>query len=132
VASPGWTSPAELVAQVERLWDRGTLLRAAVQSDPLFPMALRLRGPTSRDHTKFIEVHRSLLGELLELTLPPESIKVEPGSSFDRVLPATVRRPLRRGARAGNRHSRCIGQSGDREGTRPDCAASGVVAARGS
>jgi hypothetical protein len=78
VASPGWTSPAELVAQVERLWDRGTLLRAAVQSDPLFPMALRLRGPTSRDHTKFIEVHRSLLGELLELTLPPESIKVEP------------------------------------------------------
>jgi hypothetical protein len=84
VASPGWTSPAELVAQVERLWDRGTLLRAAVQSDPLFPMALRLRGPTSRDHTKFIEVHRSLLGELLELTLPPESIKVEPGSSFDR------------------------------------------------
>ncbi len=54
------------------------------------------------------------------------------GELMDCVLPATVRRPLRRGARAGNRHSPCAGQSGAREGTRPDRAASGGVAARGS
>lgn len=43
-ARPEWTTPADLVAEIERLWQRGRLL-----SDmPEFPLELRLRRPDSR------------------------------------------------------------------------------------
>lgn len=45
----GWSTPADLVGQVERLWARGALLRAAAAGEPLFPLVLRLRGPTTRE-----------------------------------------------------------------------------------
>ncbi|HEY0525565.1 MAG TPA: DUF3322 domain-containing protein, partial [Stellaceae bacterium] len=41
----GWTDPAEIKAQVDRLWAGGRILSAALTGAPLFPLALRLRRP---------------------------------------------------------------------------------------
>ena len=54
-----WTTPDELVAQVERLWERGEILRAAVLGEPLFPKQLRLRRPTAKElGARFDEVRQ--------------------------------------------------------------------------
>lgn len=59
MAPSAWTTPAELVAQVQRLWDRGEVLRAGLQGQALFPKQLRLRRPTARDlGSRFDEVRR--------------------------------------------------------------------------
>ncbi len=44
-----WTGPAELEAQVRKLWDRGQLLAALCDDQPLFPRSLTLKAPSSRD-----------------------------------------------------------------------------------
>ncbi len=43
-----WTTPADLKAQVKRLWDRGLLLAAVVSGEAVFPRRLQLKGPDSR------------------------------------------------------------------------------------
>ena len=43
-----WTGPADLTAQVQRLWDSGRLLAHTVDGTPLFPFDLRLRRPDAR------------------------------------------------------------------------------------
>jgi hypothetical protein len=48
-ANTGWTTPAEIRAQLERHWERGTILAARINGDALFPFALRLKRPTSAD-----------------------------------------------------------------------------------
>lgn len=44
-----WTTPADLRAQVQRLWDRGELLRAAVSDAVPWPVRLNLRAPSATD-----------------------------------------------------------------------------------
>lgn len=44
-----WTVPADLRAQVQKLWDRGELLSSHVTGDPLFPKRLMVKGPTSAE-----------------------------------------------------------------------------------
>ncbi len=50
-----WTTPDELLGRVERLWERGELLRAfavspdSPRAEAMFPLRLPLRAPTSRD-----------------------------------------------------------------------------------
>lgn len=44
-----WTTPADLRAQVNRLWERGELLAALALGEPLFPKRLVLKGPTSTE-----------------------------------------------------------------------------------
>lgn len=44
-----WTTPADLRAQVQRLWDRGDLLRAAVSNDVPWPVRLSLKTPSAAD-----------------------------------------------------------------------------------
>ncbi len=47
-----WTTPAALRAQVQRLWDRGDLLRAAIDEDAIiWPRRLSLKSPSARDLT---------------------------------------------------------------------------------
>lgn len=59
MASDGWTTPGELVEQVFRLWERGELLRADALGEPLFPRALRLKRPGSKElGAQFGEVQR--------------------------------------------------------------------------
>ncbi len=42
-----WTTPADLRAQVQRLWDKGALLAELAGGESLFPRRLTLKGPTS-------------------------------------------------------------------------------------
>jgi hypothetical protein len=44
-----WTTPAELKAQVQKLWDRGLILSAMIGGEELFPRRLTLKGPDSRE-----------------------------------------------------------------------------------
>ncbi|ANA40312.1 hypothetical protein A2G06_08400 [Geobacter anodireducens] len=44
-----WTTPVDLRAQVQRLWDRGSLLAGLAGGEELFPRRLNLKGPTSRE-----------------------------------------------------------------------------------
>jgi hypothetical protein len=54
-----WTTPADLRAQVQRLWDRGRLLAPLVDGEALFPLRLRLKGPSSTELAdRFAEVRR--------------------------------------------------------------------------
>lgn len=53
----GWTTPADIKAQVMKLWNRGTLLTAMVNGEQLFPLRLTLKGPDSRHLSdRFTEV----------------------------------------------------------------------------
>ena len=44
-----WTEPEDVRAQVERLWNRGDLLRYVIDGTPAFPLRLRLKKPTSSE-----------------------------------------------------------------------------------
>lgn len=53
-----WTTPADLRAQVQRLWDRGDLLRAAVTDAASKPLRLNLKGPHAADLSDRFEAAR--------------------------------------------------------------------------
>ena len=53
-----WTRPADLLAQVQRLWERGDLLRAAVSADTIWPLRLSFKTPNAADlANRFSEVN---------------------------------------------------------------------------
>lgn len=57
-----WSSPADLRAQVQRLWDRGVLLRATVADDVInWPLRLSLKLPSSADLAARFEAVRDWL-----------------------------------------------------------------------
>jgi hypothetical protein len=52
-----WTTAVDLKKQLLRYWERGEILRSRLQEEPLFPLKLRLRRPTSSElATHFDEV----------------------------------------------------------------------------
>jgi hypothetical protein len=52
-----WTTPTDLRAQVQKLWDKGDLLRPLVMGAPQPPRRLRFNGPSSSELTeRFDEV----------------------------------------------------------------------------
>ena len=53
-----WTTPADLRAQVQRLWDRGDLLRAAVTDAATWPLRLNLKAPSAADLSDRFEAVR--------------------------------------------------------------------------
>ncbi|MEW5892111.1 MAG: DUF3322 domain-containing protein [Pseudomonadota bacterium] len=53
-----WTTPADLRAQVQRLWDRGELLRAAVTDAGSIPLRLTLKAPSASDLSDRFEAVR--------------------------------------------------------------------------
>jgi hypothetical protein len=53
-----WTTPADLRAQVQRLWDRGDLLRAAVSEATTWPLRLTLKAPGAADLSNRFEAVR--------------------------------------------------------------------------
>lgn len=46
VREPRWSTPADVVAGVQRLWNQGKLLSIRLGGDTLFPIELRLRQPS--------------------------------------------------------------------------------------
>ena len=59
-----WTTPEELKAQVERLWERGLLLSELAGGESIFPRRLTLRGPDSRQLSDQFEQVREWIGRL--------------------------------------------------------------------
>ena len=59
-----WTTPTDLRAQVQKLWDRGDLLRSWVLGAPMLPRRLRLKGPTSAELTDRFDDVRAWMKEL--------------------------------------------------------------------
>lgn len=53
-----WTTPADLRAQLQRLWDRGELLRAAVSDAVAWPLRLSLKVPSAADLSNRFEAVR--------------------------------------------------------------------------
>jgi hypothetical protein len=54
-----WTTPADLRAQVQRLWDRGELLRATVKATDSMPLRLNLKAPSAADLSDRFEAVRN-------------------------------------------------------------------------
>ena len=59
-----WVGPAELTSQLERHWARGRILGAMVDGASIFPLRLRLRGPTRSDLADRFDEVRKWIGEL--------------------------------------------------------------------
>ncbi len=59
-----WTTPADLRAQVQKLWDKGELLRPCVQGDVLPPRRLRLSGPSSTELSERFDDVRAWMAAL--------------------------------------------------------------------
>lgn len=59
-----WTTPADLRAQVLRLWDRGEILTSRVTGESLFPKRLLLKGPTSAEMAEHFDEVRAWIAEL--------------------------------------------------------------------
>ena len=53
-----WTTPADLRAQLQRLWDRGDLLRAGVSNVLSWPVRLKMKGPRAVDLSDRFEAVR--------------------------------------------------------------------------
>ncbi|TFG39549.1 MAG: hypothetical protein E4H48_08885 [Syntrophobacterales bacterium] len=65
-----WTTPADLRAQVQKLWDRGLLLAALSGGETIFPRRLTLEGPGSKELSeRFAEV-RDWIAQLAGLAGP--------------------------------------------------------------
>ena len=69
MTAPGWTTTSDLRAQLVRLWDQGRMLRSiaidqdGAAPDDLFPLRMRLKGPTSAElGTRFEDVRAWVSG----------------------------------------------------------------------
>lgn len=63
-----WTGSKELKAQLARLWERGDMLRDAVNGHVRFPLRMSLKSPTSEDITDRFKDVRDWAAELAETT----------------------------------------------------------------
>lgn len=61
-----WTTPADLRVQVQRLWDRGELLRAAVTDTVSWPLRLNLKVPSASDLSDRFEAVREWVRAIAE------------------------------------------------------------------
>ncbi|MGE0860976.1 MAG: DUF3322 domain-containing protein, partial [Gammaproteobacteria bacterium] len=62
-----WTTAADLHAQVQRLWERGELLRATVFDAIAWPLRLRLKTPDAGDLSERFEAVRDWVRTLADL-----------------------------------------------------------------
>jgi hypothetical protein len=61
-----WTTPCALRAQIERLWERGELLRAAVSNARSWPLRLTLKAPGAADLSDRFEAVRDWVRALAD------------------------------------------------------------------
>ena len=59
-----WTTPADLRAQVQRLWDRGVILASLAGGQSPFPRRMTLKGPSSAELADRFDEVRSWIAEL--------------------------------------------------------------------
>ncbi len=63
-----WTTPADIRAQVQRLWDRGVIAASIVDGSEVFPRRLLLKGPTSHDLSERFQDVRTWIAGLMQLS----------------------------------------------------------------
>ncbi|MGL4860912.1 MAG: DUF3322 domain-containing protein [Enterobacteriaceae bacterium] len=63
-----WTTPGDIREQLNRLWRQGELLRTLLRPEPLFPLRLKLKGPTSADITRHFDQIRQWAAQLAAQT----------------------------------------------------------------
>ena len=63
-----WTTPADLRAQTQKLWDRGQLLMPASQGGATFPLRLRLSVPASAELSERFDEVRAWIADLRQGT----------------------------------------------------------------
>ncbi len=59
-----WTTPADLRAQVQKLWDKGLILASLAGGEALFPRRLTLKGPSSSELADRFDQVRSWIADL--------------------------------------------------------------------
>ena len=59
-----WSRPADLRAQLQKVWNRGDLLASLVSGDTLFPLRLTLKSPTSGEMSECFDEVRQWISEL--------------------------------------------------------------------
>lgn len=59
-----WTTPADLKAQVQKLWDRGLLLASIAGGEPCLPRRLTLKAPGSRELSERFPEVQNWIAEL--------------------------------------------------------------------
>ena len=59
-----WSRPADLRAQLQKLWNRGDLLASLVSGNTLFPLRLTLKSPTSGEMSERFDEVRQWISEL--------------------------------------------------------------------
>jgi hypothetical protein len=59
-----WTSPSDLQDQVQRRWDNGSLLASLLNGEPLFPLRLSLKRPSTNDLATNFDSVRDWIREL--------------------------------------------------------------------
>ena len=69
-----WTTPADLRAQVQRLWDKGEILTSLATGEPLFPRRLVLKAPSSSEISERFGEVRAWIAELR--ALPPLRVEM--------------------------------------------------------
>jgi hypothetical protein len=62
-----WTTPGELRAQTQKLWDRGEILAGLVDGEPVFPRRLQLKTPTSAEISARFDEVRAWIAEIRAL-----------------------------------------------------------------
>lgn len=62
-----WTDGVAIRGQVQRLWERGDLLRHLITGEPAFPLRLRLKGPATTEITDRFEAVRNWIAGLRQL-----------------------------------------------------------------
>ncbi len=67
MSQPNWSDKKHLLQQLQRLWDRGLLLREAIQPEALFPLRLSFKTPASKDLSTQVEAVRRWLAEIEKL-----------------------------------------------------------------
>jgi hypothetical protein len=61
-----WTTPADIQAELRRLWGRGLLLASIATGEEMFPRRLSLRGPTSTELADAFPAVRAWIASLVE------------------------------------------------------------------
>ncbi len=77
-----WTTPQDLLAQLQRRWDKGELLASLLAPTPLFPLRLKLKTPNSRELSAQFDAVRRWINDLQQMP----SIRIEYKSIQHRVL----------------------------------------------
>ncbi|MDA8137681.1 MAG: DUF3322 domain-containing protein [Desulfobacteraceae bacterium] len=80
-----WTTPTDLKAQVQKLWDRGLLLAGIAGGAPVLPRRLRLKSPDSRELSERFSEVRDWIAQLSAAAAP---YRIEWRSVNHRVLGA--------------------------------------------